>query len=322
MADFSAADVAALRKATGAGMMDCKKALAGERRRHRGGQGLAAHEGHGRREQARRPLGRPGCRRRPRRRRRRRDRRAHRRDRLRGQGRRLHGRRRRARPARGAGGQGTSSPSIAYEGGTVGEHITQLAAQARRERRARPGRGLRVHRRSPRRVPAQPERAGRHRRAASSSAGSTRATPRRRRSRTTSRSTSPSAAPQYVTRDDVPADVIEQERAVFEELTRNEGKPENAIPKIVEGRLNGFYKDNVLLEQGVRQGAEDHHQPAGRGSRVGCHRAPLRARQDRRGLDQSARPDSGPGTPMSDERSTRPSDGQEPVRPSGAQALG
>ena len=53
-----------------------------------------------------------------------------------------------------------------------------------------------------------------------------------------------------MTRDDVPADVIEKERAVLEELTRNEGKPENAMPKIVEGRLNGFYKDNVLVEQG------------------------------------------------------------------------
>jgi elongation factor Ts len=59
-----------------------------------------------------------------------------------------------------------------------------------------------------------------------------------------------SAAPQYVTREDVPADVLQRERAVFEELTRNEGKPEQAVPKIVEGRLNGFYKDTVLVEQG------------------------------------------------------------------------
>jgi elongation factor Ts len=58
-----------------------------------------------------------------------------------------------------------------------------------------------------------------------------------------------SAAPQYVTRDDVPADVVEKERAVLEELTRNEGKPEQALPKIVEGRLNGFYKNTVLVEQ-------------------------------------------------------------------------
>jgi elongation factor Ts len=58
-----------------------------------------------------------------------------------------------------------------------------------------------------------------------------------------------SAAPRWLARDDVPTDVVEKEREVFEELTRNEGKPENAIPKIVEGRLNGFYKENVLLEQ-------------------------------------------------------------------------
>jgi elongation factor Ts len=58
-----------------------------------------------------------------------------------------------------------------------------------------------------------------------------------------------SAAPRYLTRDDVPAEVLDKERAVFEELTRNEGKPEQAIPKIIEGRLNGFYKDNVLTEQ-------------------------------------------------------------------------
>ena len=58
-----------------------------------------------------------------------------------------------------------------------------------------------------------------------------------------------SAAPRWVTRDDVPADVVEKERLVLEELTRNEGKPDNAIPKIVEGRLNGFYKENVLVDQ-------------------------------------------------------------------------
>jgi elongation factor Ts len=59
-----------------------------------------------------------------------------------------------------------------------------------------------------------------------------------------------SAAPRYVSKDDVPADAIEKERELLTELTRNEGKPENAIPKIVEGRLNGFYKDYCLLEQG------------------------------------------------------------------------
>jgi elongation factor Ts len=59
-----------------------------------------------------------------------------------------------------------------------------------------------------------------------------------------------SAAPRYVTRDDVPADVVAKEREVLEALTRNEGKPEQALPKIIEGRLNGFYKDVALVEQG------------------------------------------------------------------------
>jgi elongation factor Ts len=59
-----------------------------------------------------------------------------------------------------------------------------------------------------------------------------------------------SAAPRYVTRDEVTDADLDKEREVFTELTRNEGKPEAAIPKIVEGRMNGFYRDNVLLEQG------------------------------------------------------------------------
>jgi elongation factor Ts len=53
----------------------------------------------------------------------------------------------------------------------------------------------------------------------------------------------------YLTRDDVPADVVANERRIAEETSRAEGKPEKALPKIVEGRLNGFFKDVVLLEQ-------------------------------------------------------------------------
>ena len=55
--------------------------------------------------------------------------------------------------------------------------------------------------------------------------------------------------PQYVTRDEVPADVTEKERRIAEQITREEGKPEQAIPKIVEGRVGAFYKDVVLTEQ-------------------------------------------------------------------------
>ena len=53
----------------------------------------------------------------------------------------------------------------------------------------------------------------------------------------------------YLTRDDVPEDIVANERRIAEETARNEGKPEQALPKIVEGRLTGFYKDVVLLDQ-------------------------------------------------------------------------
>jgi elongation factor Ts len=55
--------------------------------------------------------------------------------------------------------------------------------------------------------------------------------------------------PLYTKRDDVPADVVEKERRIAEQITREEGKPEQAIAKIVEGRLNAFFKDVVLTEQ-------------------------------------------------------------------------
>lgn len=58
------------------------------------------------------------------------------------------------------------------------------------------------------------------------------------------------ARPKFATRDEVPAEVIDAERETLEMLSRNEGKPEAALPKIVEGRLGGFYKEIVLLEQG------------------------------------------------------------------------
>ena len=55
--------------------------------------------------------------------------------------------------------------------------------------------------------------------------------------------------PQYLARDEVPADVVAKEREIAEATSREEGKPEQAIAKITEGRLNGFFKDVVLLEQ-------------------------------------------------------------------------
>jgi elongation factor Ts len=56
-------------------------------------------------------------------------------------------------------------------------------------------------------------------------------------------------APTYLSRDEVPVEVVEKERRLAEETSREEGKPEAALPKIVEGRVNGFFKENVVLEQ-------------------------------------------------------------------------
>ena len=57
------------------------------------------------------------------------------------------------------------------------------------------------------------------------------------------------ARPKYLSRDDIPEDVVAAERATLEMISRNEGKPEAALPKIVEGRINGFFKDVALLDQ-------------------------------------------------------------------------
>jgi elongation factor Ts len=57
------------------------------------------------------------------------------------------------------------------------------------------------------------------------------------------------ADPQYLTRDDVPQEAVEAERRIVEEISRGEGKPEAALPKIVEGRLGAFFKQVALLEQ-------------------------------------------------------------------------
>ncbi|GAA3812190.1 translation elongation factor Ts [Cellulomonas soli] len=56
-------------------------------------------------------------------------------------------------------------------------------------------------------------------------------------------------SPTFLTREEVPAETVASERHIAEETARNEGKPEAALPKIIEGRLNGFFKENVLLEQ-------------------------------------------------------------------------
>ena len=57
------------------------------------------------------------------------------------------------------------------------------------------------------------------------------------------------ARPRYLTREEVPAEAVETERRVAEQTAKEEGKPEQAISRIVEGRVNAYYKDFVLLEQ-------------------------------------------------------------------------
>jgi elongation factor Ts len=63
-------------------------------------------------------------------------------------------------------------------------------------------------------------------------------------------------SPTYLDRDAVPAELVATERRIAEETAREEGKPEQALPKIVEGRVNGFFKDNVLLEQAFAKDAK------------------------------------------------------------------
>jgi elongation factor Ts len=57
------------------------------------------------------------------------------------------------------------------------------------------------------------------------------------------------ANPTYLSREDVPAAEVEKEREIVTEISRNEGKPEAALPKIVEGRVNAFFKQVALLDQ-------------------------------------------------------------------------
>ena len=67
--------------------------------------------------------------------------------------------------------------------------------------------------------------------------------------------------PQYVSRDDVPAELVENERRIAEATAKEEGRPEQALPKIIEGRLNAYFKDVALLDQ---PSVTDNKVPVGR----------------------------------------------------------
>ena len=74
------------------------------------------------------------------------------------------------------------------------------------------------------------------------------------------------ASPRWLSREEVPAELVEQERSVLETQSRNEGKPEAALPKIVEGRLNGWFKQHCLVEQAwVRDPKQSISQLLGQG---------------------------------------------------------
>ena len=229
MAEFTAKDVKRLRDATGAGMMDAKRALERRRRRLRRPPAVAPREGPRQGGQARRP-------------------REHR-----GRG----GRRQSTAtspPSSSSSARPTSWPSprlrrasstTSPAGGRQGRGRRRRASRTRSttqghpqgEHRARPRRALRgragqrarrlpPHARAGRR-PKRGDGRARGRRPGAGPRG--RAAHRLRRARATSR-------------DEVPADDVDAEREALEAETQNEGKPEQAMPKIVEGKLNGWFK--------------------------------------------------------------------------------
>ena len=126
--------------------------------------------------------------------------------------------------------------------------------------------------------------------------------------------------PRYLTRDEVPADVVAKEREIAEATAREEGKPEQALPKIIEGRLNGFFKDVVLLEQpSVQDNKKTVKARPRRGRR---HHHPLRAHRDRRLTQHTHGKHASTATQeVADHRGTRPArqiGSGPPVRPSSA----
>ena len=104
--------------------------------------------------------------------------------------------------------------------------------------------------------------------------------------------------PRYLRREDVPADVVDNERRIAEATARDEGKPEQALPKIVEGRLNGFFKDNVLLEQTRCPGQQGSVQGGPGRCRCGRHRVrALRGGHRLRGRPAASAPIASPPSP-------------------------
>ena len=249
MADISAKDVAALRKITGAGMMDCKKALLendGDIERAKDWLREKGIAGAAKRERSRR---RPGRDRGARRRRRRRGRRAQLRDRLRRQGRRVQARRSSAL-AQLVVDEGDTDLGAKTDRRRDGRRLRQgPVGHARREDRARPRRPVRDDRRPARRLQAHPERAGHGRRARRAR----RRRPRRRRrparSRTTSRCTSRARR-----RATSPATRCRPTTSSASATSTRRRPAKRASPsrrgrRSSRASSNGFFKTVALLEQ-------------------------------------------------------------------------
>ena len=257
MADITAKDVAALRKVTGAGMMDCKKALeetggdidaAKDWLREKGLAGAAKREG--RDAERGRDRGR-------RRRQRRRARRAQLRDRLRRQGRRVQASR---SPALTQARRSSEGDDDLGEQDLRGRDRRRLreghVGHARREDRARPRRPLRDDRRPARRLQARPERARHDRRArrARRRRPGERAGPRGRARHRAAHRRAP--RPATSSRDDVPGRRGRARARGPRGADREEGKPEQAWPKIVDGQAQRLLQDGRAARAGVREGPQ------------------------------------------------------------------
>ena len=291
MANFTAADVKKLRDATGAGMMDCKKALDEADGDFDKAVELLRIKGAPRTRQARRRAHRHQ---RPGRRRRRRADRARLRDRLRRQERAVPAARRRHRRARRASQAGDVDGAARRDAGRRPdrrrEHRGASAAvigeklELRRVAVLRRARSRRTCTSAASDLPPQVgvlvEFEGDDAEAARGAAMQIAA-----------------MRPQYLTRDEVPADVVENERRIAEATAREEGKPEQALPKIVEGRVNGFFKDVVLLEQPSVQDSKKTRQGSARRGRR--HRDAVRPLRGRR------RPDAAGSCDGPTDRTTR-----------------
>ena len=287
MAEYSAKDIAALRKATGAGMMDCKSALEESDGDARARPRLPARQGPGQGRQAAataRPPRVPST------------------------------SSSTATSARSSSSTATptSWPRAATSPRCVAELTKLVAANGDARRRRAAVRGLDGRRDAA----AARGQARRERRcsgascassptASSTPTGTTRTTAARSGCWSRSRGVDPTneqarevaheialhisfAAPAYLTRDEVPADVLAREQAVIEEKSRNEGVPEAKLEGAVKGRLNAFFKDSVLARAAVGEGPEGQHRQAGRGPRWRRQARAVRPREGGRGLASAA----------------------------------